>query len=218
MNGRLDPIREHYAEALGNYLERPGEEPLRAGYELGRAAVAAQLSVLELAEIHHEALAAHVQADRAVAAGGEFFLESLSAFEMMQRVLRESREAALLEQRHAAILRRLSAFLADASIALDGTASLEEMLHLVAEHARELVQAERSSAWLRLNEVSIETDADAPAGEGLSVPMHALDGREIGMIEVSGKHDGAFSELDEAVLAQLAQMAAAAVERAQLYR
>ena len=38
--------------------------------------------------------------------------------------------------------RQLSTFLADASLALDATDSLEEMLRLVAEQARELVGAE----------------------------------------------------------------------------
>jgi GAF domain-containing protein len=38
------------------------------------------------------------------------------------------------------------------------------------------------------------------------------------LIQLFDKRDADFSELDEAVLVQLAQMAAAAVERAQLYR
>ena len=37
-------------------------------------------------------------------------------------------------------------------------------------------------------------------------------------MQLFDKQDGEFTELDEAVLVQLAQMASAAVERAQLYR
>src|SRR5919202_582716 len=75
------------------------------------------------------------------AAAGDFFLESLSAYEMLQRLLRETRAEARAEQRQTALLRRLSGFLADASIALDADASLEEILQLVAEHALEVVDA-----------------------------------------------------------------------------
>ena len=75
-------------------------------------------------------------------AAGEFFLESLSSFEMVQRGFREAQEAARLERRQKEMSRQLSTFLADASLALDASDSLEEMLQLVAEQARELVGAE----------------------------------------------------------------------------
>ena len=48
----------------------------------------------------------------------------------------------MLERRQTEMSRQLSAFLADASLALDASDSLEEMLRLVAEQARELVGAE----------------------------------------------------------------------------
>jgi len=52
----------------------------------------------------------------------------------------------------------------------------------------------------------------------LTAALTALDGVELGSIHLYGKNGGAFTELDDAVLVQLAQMASAAVERAQLYR
>jgi hypothetical protein len=273
VNDRLDDFRNRYAAAFDAYLQAPGEEALRAGYELGRTAVAEELGVLELAAVHHEVLAAALDArDRAqtVAAAGDFFLESVSALEMVQRILRDSRESALLERKHAEMLRRLSTFLADASLALDATGSLEEILQLAAEHARELVGAERCSARIRLADgIAIdahtavepgahsapEPSADlaalyaaiAPgrrslrmaaaelaaqparraleAARGGAPPIRgwlvaslcALDGRELGLIQAFDKQEGDFSELDEAILVQLAQMAAAAVERGQLY-
>ncbi len=75
-------------------------------------------------------------------AAGDFFLEGLSTFEMVQRGFSEARQAALLERRQTELSRQLSTFLADASLALDAHDSLQEMLRLVAEQARELVGAD----------------------------------------------------------------------------
>ena len=75
-------------------------------------------------------------------AAGDFFLEGLSTFEMVQRGFAEARQAALLERRQTKLSRQLSTFLADASLALDASDSLEEILRLVAEQARELVGAD----------------------------------------------------------------------------
>jgi GAF domain-containing protein len=140
--------REAYAAAFDAYVASPGEEVLRAAYELGREAVAGELSVLELANVHHEVLRSHVvrarsigEAERIADAAAEFFLESLSAYEMVQRGLRAARDAALVEQRQTALLRQLSNFLADASLAVDADDSLDELLQLIAEQTRELIGA-----------------------------------------------------------------------------
>jgi hypothetical protein len=137
-----------YASALADYVHDPSERSLRVGYELGREAVTRQLSVLELAVAHHEALPSVLAGDssaeeiqQVMRAAGDFFLESLSAFEMVQRGFREAREAVVLGRRRTEMSRRLSSFLADASLVLDASDSLEEMLRLVAEQARELVDA-----------------------------------------------------------------------------
>jgi GAF domain-containing protein len=169
------------------------------------------------------------------------------------------------------LLRQLSTFLADASLALDASGSLAEMLQLVAEHARELTGAERSAVSLTLSdetwrveapvleqrETALDSRLDelaslyhalrSPGGRlrmtgtdlqrhldpetlagaadatwkprgWLVAPLTALDGRDLGLIQAFDKHAGEFSELDEATLVQLAQMASAAVERAELYR
>lgn len=152
MTGEADtgagPFGAAYASAFEAYLIERDETRLRAAYELGRDAVTRRLTVLDLAVAHHEALqsafvegADSMEMRSLVRAGGEFFLESLSAFEMVQRGFAEAREAALLERRQTDLARRLSTFLADGSLALDGSSSLEEMLQLVAEQARELVDA-----------------------------------------------------------------------------
>jgi hypothetical protein len=269
-----------YRAAFEAYMHESGEGGLSAAYELGRDAVRKDVSVLDLAAIHHDALADALrakgephQAEGDVRIAGGFLLESLSAFEVAQRVLQENREAALVDMRHAGMLRRLSSFLADASLALDATGSVEEMLQLVAENARELAGARWAAARLHADAEAAAVEAvacSAPGdesakrdeaaefaarfaairpdggslrraspelaaqsasrhraedGEGgailggwLAASLTKLDGREIGLIQVFDKENGGFSDLDEAVVLQVAQMTAAAVERAQRYR
>jgi signal transduction histidine kinase/DNA-binding response OmpR family regulator len=51
-----------------------------------------------------------------------------------------------------------------------------------------------------------------PAPAGLAAPLVDRDGRKFGLLVVAAKRDGDFSDDDEAVLVQLSQMAATAVE------
>jgi Phosphoserine phosphatase RsbU, N-terminal domain/GAF domain len=144
-----------YATALRDYLRDASEDSLRAAYELGRQAVGRQLSVLDLAVAHQAALSSVfagafdvAEVPEIVRAAGDFFLESLASFEMVQRGLGEARQAVRAERRQTALSRQLSSFLADATLASDGPESLDEMLQLVAEQARELVGAECCTATL----------------------------------------------------------------------
>ena len=146
-------LLQGYRAAFEAYLRNPSEAALHAAYELGRHALSRELSILDLATLHHEALLAAARhtppttdIEVVVRAANDFFLEALSAFEMLRRGYREAQEAALVEKRHALILRQLSNFLADASVALNATDSLGEVLQLVAEQARELTGAECSVA------------------------------------------------------------------------
>ena len=244
MNANTAAFRASYGEAFAAFIAQRDERQLRAAYELGREAVMTELSVLDLAIVHHDALAAALAGSgdphAVTVATGDFFLEAVSAYEMVQRGFGEAREAAALERRQADLLRQLSNFLADASLALGASDSLEEMLRLVAEQARELLRAQTCvvtldleggrrveavsadvDTWSRLPEAEIaaaaRADADRADGERRTLvePLTTLDGRSIGSIEVSG---GDLTELDAAVLVQLAQMASAAVERRRLYR
>jgi hypothetical protein len=92
----------------------------------------------------------------------------VSFVEERERVIREQ-QAAIRER--AEMLHRLSTFLADASLALDAPGSLEEILQLAAEHARELVGAARCRAEIRLPDGStISAQAQTePDTEGVSV-------------------------------------------------
>jgi GAF domain/Phosphoserine phosphatase RsbU, N-terminal domain len=268
-------FRSTYAGALETYVRDPGEGSLRVAYELGRDAVRRQLSVLDVAISHQEALLAAVMdcvdstdRQRVMRAAGDFFLESLSSFEMVQRGYGEAREAAWRERRRTRMSRQLSTFLADASLALDGSDSLQEMLRLVAEQAREFLggdcclatvaapseprKAEAASCaqpdtrwtgfvrWLDVREIysllrvsggSLRLAGDqladlAPFRHSsggwelrgwLAASLTALDGGELGAIQLFDEQAGRFTEDDEAALVHLAQMASAAVERAGLY-
>ena len=234
------------------------------------------MSVLDLAVAHQEALVSllvgasgSTETQQVTRAAGDFFLESLSSFEMVQRGFREAQEAARLERRQTEMSRQLSTFLADASLALDASDSLEEMLRLVAEQARELVAAECCVATVaaagqpRATEAASYSQADRrwtgfvqwldlfaiyrvirlgggsvriadeelaalpafrtavgnrPLKGWLAASLTALDGSELGAIQLFDKQDGSFTESDEALLIHLAQMASAAVERARLYQ
>jgi Phosphoserine phosphatase RsbU, N-terminal domain/GAF domain len=270
-----DRFETAYAAALGEYLLDPSEASLQVAYELGREAVSRQLSVLELAVAHQEALLPTLgcasdpaEAQEIARAAGDFFLESLSSFEMVQRGFSEARQAVLLGRRQTELSRQLSTFLADASLALDASDSLEEMLRLVAEQARELVGADCCVAtvateghprtaeaashepdrrwttfirWLDLIAIysllrasggSVRIGGEqlprlAPfhnsAGDRqlqgwLAASLTALDGTELGAIQLFDKQHGAFTGDDEAALVHLAQMASAAVERARHYQ
>jgi len=150
-------FRERYASAFASHLLDANESTLRTAYELGRDAVVRGLGVLDLAITHHEVLLVELrrasdgaELERVTRSAATFFLESLSAFEMVQRGFRETQEAAVLERRHAKILRHLSTLLADASLTLSVSDSLEEVLQLVAEQARELIGADCCLATVAL--------------------------------------------------------------------
>jgi serine phosphatase RsbU (regulator of sigma subunit)/anti-sigma regulatory factor (Ser/Thr protein kinase) len=216
MTADLDAFRSGYASAFRSYLAGGGETGLESAYELGREAVAGELSLLDLAGIHHEVLADCLasapkdELERVARAGTDFFKESLSTFEMIQRGFGEAQETARLGQRHAAQLRGL----ADAALALNSTLSVEEMLALLGERARSIVGAERSS-------VSMAGDGPGTTRRDrgrLIAPLIDRDEHAFGRIELSGKREGEFTEDDESILEQLAHMASVAIENARLYQ
>jgi hypothetical protein len=148
VSAQLDAFRSGYQLAFAGHLAGEGESGLELAYELGREAVISGLSLLELAGIHHAVLAESLEEasepgelERIARAGNDFFLESLSTFEMTQRGFLEVQEKARIEQRHADQLRGL----ADAALAVNSTLSVDEMLELLAERARAIVGAERST-------------------------------------------------------------------------
>jgi len=87
----VDDLARDYRAAFLRYLPRREEVALAQGYEIGRNAVAAQISMLDLARVHHDILLevledspAEEAADVASAAA-DFFLEVLATYDMTQR-------------------------------------------------------------------------------------------------------------------------------------
>jgi Mg/Co/Ni transporter MgtE len=85
-------FRRDYAPAFLQYLTERGEPGRRAAYELGRRAIREQLSVLDLARVHHgillEVLKTHRtshELEQIALAASEFLVEALAVFEMTQR-------------------------------------------------------------------------------------------------------------------------------------
>ena len=212
MTADLDRFRADYASAFGSHLNRTGETGLESAYELGRKAVTDGLSLLDLAGVHHGVLAEHLSkalpedVGRIAASATDFFNESLATFEMASRGFQEAHETAQLQARHASQLRGL----AEASLAVNSTLSTDEMLDLVAKSAREIIGADRST-------LTMKADAPQPDGNWLTAPLIDREGRSLGLIQVADKQDADFTQEDESILLQLAQMASVALENARLY-
>jgi PAS domain S-box-containing protein len=83
-------LAREYSSALRDYVSGAGEAALTRAYELGRTAASGGVGILELALVHHEALAGLPDGvgagDRPpVAMAAQFLAESLSPFEMTLR-------------------------------------------------------------------------------------------------------------------------------------
>jgi PAS domain S-box-containing protein len=186
---------------------------------------------------------------------------------------RQEEERSRVEARERQYMRRLQR-LAEASVAINSTLSLDEILKLITEQAREIIEVHQSVTsmsvddnWAQaINAVSLsdkyaqwrqydeKTDGSGiytlvcrmqrpmrmtqaeleahPAWRGfgkhasnhpplrgwLAVPLTRRDGKNIGLIQLSDKYEGEFTQEDEAILVQLAQMASAAIDNARLYQ
>src|SRR3954452_18588359 len=93
--------------------------------------------------------------------------------------------------------------LADAARAVTAAATDEDVLTIVADAARQVIGARHGVARRGSN--------GAPPGPRLVAPLMARDGSSLRLIELWDK-PGEFTADDEAILVQLAQMAANAIE------
>jgi PAS domain S-box-containing protein len=75
-------------------------------------------------------------------------------------------------------------------------------------------ELENHPAW---QSVSGEREAYPPLRGWMAAPLISRGGKNLGLIRVSDKDDGDFSESEEAALAQLAHIASVAIENARLY-
>jgi serine phosphatase RsbU (regulator of sigma subunit) len=218
-------LADRYAEAFAAYLAVRGERELGVAYDLGREAVSSQLSVLDVAEAHHAALqsalaTSHDPADT-VRAGADFLRESLSLFESVHRGYHEVQEVARLEHQYVEQLRAL----ADASVAINSSLTVEDILQLTADAARAVIGATRATVAVHAPDPRLRPlTATAPPhlADGVVNPSRLSvrlsgRGRELGMLEVVDAPGRDFTAREEAILTQLAQLASVAIANARLY-
>ena len=214
-------LAARYGEAFAAYLSDRDEQALGAAYDLGREAVAAQLSVLDLAEAHHAALRAWLGEDATLDAAADFLRESLSMFETVHRGYLEVQERARLEHRHVEQLRAL----ADASVAVNSSMTVEEILQRTVDAARAITGARRATVAMmapdhRLRPLTATSPSRLGGGELRPARLSARltgRGRELGVLEVVDHSNREFTARDDAILTQLAQVASVAITNAQLY-
>src|SRR4051812_40609661 len=218
-------LAARYREAFTAYLADRGEQALGAAYDLGREAVAAQLSVLDLAEAHHGALRAALggqePSEATLEAAADFLRESLSTFETVHRGYREVQEVARIEHEHVEQLRAL----ADASVAINASLTVEEMLQLTADTARGIIGAARATVAIlapdpRLRPLTATSPPRLGGGEVQPARLSAQlsdRGKELGLLEVIDRPEREFTARDHAIVTQLAQLASVAISNAQLY-
>jgi Phosphoserine phosphatase RsbU, N-terminal domain len=92
-----ESLQRDYRAAFLRYLPRRDEVALHAGYELGRAAVHNKVSILDLAQVHHDILVEVIrtcppaEVVEVATGGSEFFLEVLATYDMAQRSFLDTR-------------------------------------------------------------------------------------------------------------------------------
>ena len=222
-------LADRYAAAFTAYLVDRGELGLGAAYDLGREAVAAHLSVLDIAEAHHAALQGALTSggeaggspESTIQAAADFLRESLSTFETVHRGYHEVQEVARIEHEHVEQLRAL----AEASVAINSSMTVEDILQLTADATRSVIDAARATVAIlppdpRLRALTatspLQIDAGEPDPARMSARLVARD-KELGMIDVVDRKEREFGARDEAILAQLAALASVAISNAQLY-
>jgi hypothetical protein len=225
--GAAAALADRYALAFAAYLGDRGERGLGAAYALGREAVASQLSVLDVAEAHHAALVAAlatpdgVAPEETIRAAGDFLRECLSLFESVHRGYHEVQEVARIEHEHVVQLRAL----ADASVAINSSLTVEEILQLTADAARELLDVDRATVAVNAPDPRLRPlAATSPprlaqrvaSPVRLSVPLTDR-GRDIGTLDAIYRAGRDFSVREEAILTQLAQLSSVAIANARLY-
>jgi serine phosphatase RsbU (regulator of sigma subunit) len=215
-----------YAECFAAYLAERGERELGAAYDIGRQAVANHLSVLDVAEAHHAALAATLAEPGAdpsatLRAGADFLRESLSLFESVHRGYHEVQEVARIEHQYVEQLRAL----ADASVAINSSLTVEEILQLTADAARAVISATRATIAIHapdprlrpLTATSPPRLSDGELSPARLVVRLTGRGEELGMLEVLHARGREFTVREEAILTQLAQLSSVAIANASLY-
>ena len=87
----LERLHRNYRAAFLRYLPNRDEAALDAGYQIGRSAVADGLTILDLAQVHHDILrevlrtSSQEELDGVTASAADFLVEVLATYEMTRR-------------------------------------------------------------------------------------------------------------------------------------
>jgi MarR-like DNA-binding transcriptional regulator SgrR of sgrS sRNA len=162
-------FRRDYAPAFLQYLSERGEPGRRAAYELGRRAIGEQLSVLDLARIHHgillDVLKTHRTPDELehiAQAASEFLVEALAVFEMTQRGFTELLSSVRSDQDHA---RQIQAELEQRKGIERATGVLMERHHLTAETAAQRIRQTAARQGITVQEVAARLVRRRPSAQ-----------------------------------------------------
>ena len=145
-------------------------------------------------------------------------VQDVTERKLAEQALRESEREL---QDYTSMLQRA----AEAAQLIMAQPSLDATLQEVADQARHVIGARRSLVTLTgsgptaspVDSASGDPQAQAPSGSQLTVPLVSRSGSHIGRLQVSGRDGGGFTERDEYVLLELAQLAAIAIENARLF-
>ncbi|UHQ18756.1 ATP-binding protein [Lysobacter sp. KIS68-7] len=150
-------------------------------------------------------------------------IEHDRAIKTLQANARTQRELLARERENARLLARV----AEAARTIHGCATVDRVLRATAEASCHILEAQVAIASLTPDEDGAPPLASTSYSQGtltvadahswLVARMVGHDGTEIGQIQVGDRVDGEFGDADQAILRQFAQIAAVALENAQLY-
>ena len=162
-------LRRDYAPVFLQHLSERGERGRRAAYELGRRAIGEQLSVLDLAHIHHEMLLDVLKTHRSsqelehiAQSASEFLVEALAVFEMTQRGFTELLWTLRSDQDHA---RQIQAELEQQKALERATGVLMERHGLSATSAAERIRQTAARQGIAVEEAAARL-LRQPSAEG----------------------------------------------------
>jgi hypothetical protein len=219
-----------YRSALAVYIDGPDEEGLIRAYDLGRRAVSAEMSLLELAGMHVKILresASDVDLSRPKAAilAMEFFAESLTTFDMAQRGYWEAQARARTESERRIKGERL----AEAYVAVTRRRALDERLADISDWAARLVGASKAEVDMVDPMGSDESRMVDVNGAGAGTEATATDdlGRDRVVLDIPGRFGRPVACLtvwtaplepaDADALDQFAHMAGVTIENALVF-
>lgn len=189
-----DALGSSYARTLEDYVAGGGESALRDAYDLGREAMKAGRSLLDLADLHASAVAALLERRGCASLGRdlrrswEVFVECLSSYEMALRGFRESVGA----------LRHLNDTLEH---------EIQRIAHAVHDEAGQLLVA----AHLAVSAASREAEATSALRASLEDVGAMLEQAEEGLRRIS--HELRPAILDELGLVPAVEFLASRVAR-----